>query len=87
MVSGDKRKAVAENLAKDFIAKDYHLDTGCVGTRAVLPVLFDEGYAEIAYRVLTQDTYPGWGHWIAKNGPSTGAWECWEPAVAAAVPI
>ena len=80
MVSGDKRKAVAENLAKDFIAKDYHLDTGCVGTRAVLPVLFDEGYAEIAYRVLTQDTYPGWGHWIAKNGPSTGAWECWEPA-------
>ena len=33
---------VVKNLMADFEAKGYHLDTGCVGTRAVLPVLFDE---------------------------------------------
>ena len=70
------REKVINNLADDFISRDYHLDTGCTGTRFVLPVLFDNGYTDIAFRVLMQKTYPSWGHWL-ENGTDS-AWESWE---------
>ena len=78
LVPDERKKAVAENLVNDIVCKGYHLDTGCTGTRFVLPVLFDCGYADIAYRVLTQTTYPSWGYWI-ENGADS-AWESWGPA-------
>lgn len=67
---------IAKNLAEDFISRDYHLDTGCTGTRFVLPVLCDYGYTDIAYKVLTQTTYPSWGMWLESDTDS--AWESWE---------
>ncbi len=67
---------IAKNLARDFINRDYHLDTGCTGTRFVLPVLCDYGYTDIAYKVLTQTTYPSWGMWLESDTDS--AWESWE---------
>ncbi len=68
---------VAKNLAEDVIRKNYHLDTGCVGTKFILPVLCDYGYADVAYKVLTQTTYPSWGSWLESDTDS--AWESWEP--------
>ncbi len=76
LVPEEHKKAVLENLAKDISDKEYHLDTGCTGTRFVLPVLFDNGYGDIAYKVLTQTTYPSWGFWIECGADS--AWESWE---------
>ena len=76
LVPEEHKKAVLENLAGDITEKDYHLDTGCTGTRFILPVLFDNGYTDIAYRVLTQTTYPSWGYWIECGADS--AWEAWE---------
>ncbi len=76
MVPEEKRKTVAENLVNDIIGKDYHLDTGCTGTRFILPVLFDNGYADTAFMILTQKTYPGWGYWVECGADS--AWEAWE---------
>lgn len=67
---------VVSNLVKDICQKDYHLDTGCVGTRYLLPILTDFGYADVAYRIATQTTYPSWGFWI-ENG-ATSTWEMWE---------
>lgn len=78
LVPDEHKKAVAENLVNDIICKGCHLDTGCTGTRFVLPVLFDNGYADVAYKVLTQTTYPSWGYWIESGADS--AWESWEPA-------
>ncbi len=76
LVPEDKRKSVTDNLTKDIADKNYHLDTGCTGTRFVLPVLFDCGYPDIAYKILTQNTYPSWGFWIECGANS--AWEAWE---------
>ena len=76
MVPVNYRDAVAEKLNDDVIKRGYHLDTGCIGTRYILPVLIDEGYAGTAYKVLTQNTYPSWGFWLV-NG-SDSAWESWE---------
>ncbi|MBQ2841931.1 MAG: family 78 glycoside hydrolase catalytic domain [Clostridia bacterium] len=76
MVPDENKEKVIKNLVTDFISRDYHLDTGCTGTRFVLPVLFDNGYYDIAMKVLTQKTYPGWGYWL-ENGTDS-AWESWE---------
>ncbi|MBD5631630.1 MAG: family 78 glycoside hydrolase catalytic domain [Clostridia bacterium] len=76
MVPEREVQAVVENLVKDIKAKDYHLDTGIIGTKYILPVLCDYGYADTAFRILTQTTYPSWGFWL-ENG-ATSLWEMWE---------
>ena len=67
---------VVANLVKDIEEKNYHLDTGIVGAKLILPVLCDYGYSQVAYRILTQDTYPSWGYWLTQGATST--WEMWE---------
>lgn len=76
MVPDENKQAVLENLVNDIIEKDYHFDTGCTGVKFVLPVLYDNGYSDVAYKVLTQKTYPSWCFWL-ENG-ATSAWESWE---------
>ena len=49
---------------------DYHLDVGVLGCKALLGALSQNGYAETAYRVAVQDTYPSWGWWV-RNGSTT----------------
>ena len=67
---------VLENLIRDIHEKNDHLDTGCIGTRYILPLLCDFGYAELAYKIASQTTYPSWGYWLTKGAKST--WEMWE---------
>ena len=78
MVPAQYREEVLERLVQDIHEKEDHLDTGCVGTRIILPVLADNGYADLAWRVLKQDTYPGWGYLLAQG--SDTMWESWESA-------
>ncbi len=61
---------VAKNLYDKVAANNFHLDVGLLGTKALLNALSENGYAEAAYRVATQETYPSWGYWI-KNGATT----------------
>lgn len=42
-----------------------HLNTGYVATQFLLPVLCEYGYADTAYRILQQDTYPSWNHMLS----------------------
>ncbi len=76
LVPKDLVQGVVDNLVRDIQEKGYHLDTGCVGTRYLLPILCDYGYADVAYRIVTQTTYPSWGFWM-ENG-ATSTWEMWE---------
>ena len=39
-------------------------------------VLSDNGYADLAFQLVTQTTYPGWGYMV-KEGATT-MWERWE---------
>jgi alpha-L-rhamnosidase len=69
-------RAVVDNLVRDIEARGWHLDTGCLGTSVLLPVLTTHGHADVAARVALQRTYPSWGHWV-DNGADT-MWEMWE---------
>jgi len=67
---------VTQRLAADVRARGNHLNTGHAGTRALLPVLTEQGKVDLAFAISTQRTYPSWGFWI-DNGATT-LWEAWE---------
>ena len=76
IVPPDRKDKVAEHLVRTIvIGKDGHLDTGITGTRYIGDVLCDHGYGDLALQILTQDTYPGFGHQIALGATTT--WEQW----------
>ena len=76
LVPEEYKTKVFSNLINDIKSKDNHLDTGCIGTKFILPVLLDNGDIATAYKLLTQDSYPSWGHWLTFGDDS--AWESWE---------
>jgi alpha-L-rhamnosidase len=61
---------VAANLAKRVEADSFHLDVGLLGTKAILNALSENGYADVAYKLASQESFPSWGWWI-KNGATT----------------
>lgn len=69
-VPDDLRQKVADNLAKRVEADNKHIDVGLLGTKAILNALSENGYADLAYEVAAQETFPSWGWWIV-NGATT----------------
>lgn len=77
MVPKELKSRVADRLLHSVVnEQDYHLDTGILGTRYLLDVLSDLGYTDVAFRVATQRTYPGWGYMVIEG--ATTLWERWE---------
>jgi alpha-L-rhamnosidase len=70
------RKLVAGNLAARVKADGMHIDVGVLGAKAVLNALSDNGHSDVAYQLAAQDTYPGWGWWIANR--ATTLHENWD---------
>ncbi len=75
LVPEQRRQRVIYNLIEDIKSKKNHLDTGCVGTKFILPLLTKLGFGEIAYSVITNTAYPSWGYMADKG---TSLWEMWE---------
>ena len=70
IVPEELRGKVAENLANRVIADGKHLDVGLLGTKTILNALSANGYADLAFEVALQKTFPSWGWWIV-NGATT----------------
>ncbi len=70
VVPQDIKDRVAENLVEAVRANDDHLDVGLLGSKYLLNALTDTGYADVAYKVASQETRPSWGWWIL-NGATT----------------
>lgn len=70
LVPEELKSKVAANLAKRVEADNFHLDVGLLGTKAILNALSENGYADVAYKIASQETFPSWGWWIV-NGATT----------------
>ncbi len=68
-------QAVVDNLVADIEQRDWHLNTGCLGTSVLLPVLTTHGRPDVAAKVALQRTSPSWGHWIDLGADTM--WEMW----------
>lgn len=64
------RDKVFKTITDDIRQREDHLNTGIIGTKYLWPVLVNGGENELAFRVATQTTYPGYGYWIL-NGSTT----------------
>lgn len=76
MVSGKTRKEMAGHLAALVKKADNHLATGFCGTPYLLFSLSDNGYLDVAYDLLLQDTCPSWLYEVKTGG--TTVWERWD---------
>jgi len=75
MLPDTLRTQAVKRLVKNVLDYDYHLTTGFLGTPYLCHVLTRFGYANIAYKLLLQETYPSWLYPI-KMGATT-IWERW----------
>ncbi|MEV6645815.1 family 78 glycoside hydrolase catalytic domain [Amycolatopsis sp. NPDC051371] len=66
----------ADKLAARVAAANGHLSVGFLGVENLLPVLAAHGHADVAYQVLLQPDFPGWGYMIGHG--ATTIWERWD---------
>ena len=71
----ENREKIARNLVKMVRANDHKVDFGILGAKYVPRVLADFGYADDAFKLITQPEYPGWGYWVRQG--ATSLWERW----------
>jgi alpha-L-rhamnosidase len=76
LVGSEYEAAVLKNLLTEVDRSDGHIDTGILGAKCLLNTLLDHGRADVAYRIASQRTFPGWGYWI-ENGATT-LYENWD---------
>ncbi len=77
MVPEEKKDGVIQQLKEGLIRlQGNHLDTGIIGTRYLFDVLDRLDMSETAYRVINQESYPGYGYMIREG--ATTLWERWE---------
>lgn len=76
IVPDDCRDDVARNVAKNILTVNGgHVPCGVIGISWLMRGLSDNGFADIAYLLATNDTYPSWGY-MKKSGATT-IWELW----------
>ena len=71
----DTPEKTAELLVQKCREAGHRAIFGIAGAKLVPRVLSDHGYVEDAYKIVTQEEFPGWGYSI-KQGATT-LWEQW----------
>ena len=67
LVPEEYREKVFQTITEDIKDRDGHLNTGIIGTKYLWPVLVERGYNDLAGKIATQTTYPGYGYWLENN--------------------
>jgi alpha-L-rhamnosidase len=76
MLPENLRKQAAQKLVDNIKDYGYHLTTGFLGTPYLCHVLSRFGFADIAFRLLLQDSYPSWLYPVRMG--ATTIWERWD---------
>ena len=63
------------NLLRALAENNNKLTTGFLGVKYLLPTLCEFGESDLAYEIITNREYPGWGYSVL-NGATT-IWEHW----------
>jgi alpha-L-rhamnosidase len=76
LLPGGMRAQAADRLAADIKSFGNHLTTGFLGTPYLCRTLSDAGHLDVAYALLTQQTYPSWLYPVTRG--ATTIWERWD---------
>jgi len=75
LLAPDEEVKAAKKLNELVIEKDYHIDCGTTGTKAIFTALSKYGYDETLYKMITNPTFPSYAYWI--NSGRTTLCESW----------
>lgn len=76
IVPDSLRQTIVQQVVENIcIQNKGHVACGVIGISWLLRTLSDHGFADVAYLLATQKTYPSWGY-MARNGATT-IWELW----------
>ena len=75
VVPGETEVKVFRTLEQDIIRRGGHLNTGILGTKYLWHVLPRYGRPGLAWTIIKQHSFPGYGYWIDKG--ATTLWEEW----------
>ena len=76
IVPDDCKDDVIKNVVQNIcIQNKNHVSCGVIGISWLMRGLSDNGFADVAYRLGTNKTYPSWGY-MTENGATT-IWELW----------
>lgn len=76
MLSQSAKKVALERLVTLVKENDYKIGTGFPGTPYILFALADNGYPDVAYRMLLNDACPSWLYEVRMG--ATTIWERWD---------
>jgi len=75
LIPQDLKAKAAQRLADD-VKKFGHITTGFLGTPLICQVLTDNGYIDLAYKLLLREEYPSWLYPVSMG--ATTIWERWD---------
>lgn len=76
LVPDQKIETVKQNLREQIaVIFNDHLPVGMIGLKFLMRVLTNHGMEDLAWKILTNKTYPGWGYMIENE--ATTIWELW----------
>jgi alpha-L-rhamnosidase len=70
------REKAVEYLVNNIRKRGNHLSTGFLGTPYICHVLSQNGYTDVAYDLLMQESYPSWLYPVRMG--ATTIWERWD---------
>ena len=76
LLPANVRPLALSQLVELIASRGYHLTTGFLGVAHLLPALSAGGRADVAHRLLTQDTFPSWLYSVRQG--ATTIWERWD---------
>ncbi len=76
LLDADEAEKVKSFLIKVITEKKYHITTGFLGLSFLMQVLSSIGRNDIAWKVLTNNEFPGWFFMI--DNDATSLWERWD---------
>ena len=76
LLEWDEIKQAADELNALVEKNGFHLNTGFLSTPDLCRVLADNGHEDTAYKLLLQDSCPGWLYAVKKG--ATTIWETWD---------
>jgi len=72
---GEVERAIQRMVDEVLVTHNGHIATGIFGTKYLLDALSRTGHADVAYRMVNEPSYPGWGHMLERG--ATTIWETW----------
>jgi len=75
LVEDENRELVLDALIKDIREHDYHFTTGIQGAKHLYNILSENGYGDVAYKVITNKTFPSIPYLFSLG--ATTNWENW----------